>query len=1461
MTSHTMIIRPEIYALDVEVINLPTVDTKIYRLDFLKYINLIKNTDQLIEEELVYDFRQPLTPLSNKQVQTSLLLNLKKEGLVPGIYAVELSAEQMQTKRFFVFVNQDFIVSKLSENQLFVWAAETGSLEPVKNQLITIKNDQAEVIYEEITNEQGVLIWDSFYGTNPTRSVWIEIKDVETQKYSLMNSSWIDTSLPESFGLNYQERQEKYSVYWSLDKTVYSIREELTGYGFIHLNEFGELRPPDFQEINLNLVGFSDPNQILYRFPVRVSASGSFIFSEKLPAQLANGSYYLTLDGLDVEKKIIQIQNKPLSQEFSLGITLSKPEYFYNDDFSARIELNYRYGDFDKNIKFNWRVVAKELNPLVFNSYDLNTFELSSNTADEQYFLIDEGADVLDELGNYDIKFPITELETYNKDKNVPYLISIEVNVGSENEYIAFNSKQAIVYPDRTNIFINLDSFYEQRNQIDVGFVSFDWKGAATGGINFGVKFQKLIKTNVGNIFENQWIDLFQEDLRSDGLGNASVSIFPNGPGIYKVVAANNMFYESKVFFLAGQALTEFPIEKNGHLPLAVNKNEYIEGEMVQLFVPNPFPEPAVALITVEKENVSFYDLVQVESGQKLINLNLDLSDVGSHFVSVVMISKNTQQIVQGYTMVKKNANLDQLLISVEPNAIELNKMDISVSDNQGNPVQSELTIQVVQKDQPTIINDFYNLKNQLLFSDKIGVITAGVIHNKALPPFDLENQTILNEITVPLQKNNPILWQKIISTDSNGNYILDLSTVPIDPIKEKLSVIGVDESFQFGYTSVEIPSAKTVETSIKIPDSVYEGDIFEVFVTLTNMEEETQNIQATVDLRGFTSNSTQVVNLSLPVGSPRSFFWKVNADTTGEHEILIQIINPEGDVYLYEQKITVLPTPKSRQYVKTGKIEKRSSIDIQFLTSRYQENPASILNIGLITSLSGILNPAVASLSVSPEFENEETALILLSTIDVLQLEKEMAVFGPLDKNATSEIIRQQIRHLVENQNIDGGWGINPAQRSSEMQATLISTWALWSAQKNGYSVSIDVFEKATTYILAGLPDFDMLAETMDYDLLAWQYYVLALLKVENIDPLVLLQNIDSYSSAGKAMISLGINEVWPVDPRSLQILTDLKNDITTVDSTQLWRNNFSTIRLFANDIQSSAFIVYAIAKQDPADEIIVSVIDSIYSQQTKMWAWENTYESGLAIMAISASVLGRGFLGSDFSASVTLNETEIIAVEPPFDPFVNAVQAQIGDYPLLTDDENILKISHGEGQGNLYYYIDLESVEADYGLYVPTNKVAINRVIVQGESSSDVNCSIPDLCKLSEISTFQTYSPIDVMLQVTVFEKIDHMVIKDIIPAGFTVIDSPYLLENEMLEKFEPLISASESMFAFQITEGNTLVYYAETIPSGTYYIHYTLLPEFLGRYYWPAIDLFSFADDTISTFSPGLMVEISP
>jgi hypothetical protein len=1458
---HTIIIRPDLFALDVKVINLPTVQTKIYDLDFEKYIDLIQNPNQIIDADLISDFRQPLTPISNSIVHTQLLLNLKKEGLTPGIYAVELAAQEMQTKRFFIFVNQDFIISKQSENQLFIWAAETGSLEPVKDQPVTIKNDQAKIIYEEITNEQGVVIWDSFYGTSPTSSVWIEIEDVEKQQYSLFNSAWVNSSLPESFGLNYQEKPDKYSVFWSIDKTVYSVREELTGYGFIQLNEFGQHRPPEFREINVNLVEFSDQENVLYTFPVKISNFGSFIFNEKLPSQLPNGSYFLTLEGLDAEKKIIQIQNKPLSQEFSLDIELTKPVYFFNDDFSARINLNYRYGELGKNINFQWRIITKRLSGSVSKSSERMLSNVSTNNLENVYFLLDEGVDVLDELGNYELNFPLTEFDNLTNLQEEPYLVILEVNIGNENESIAFASKQVVVYPDRTNIKIKSEFFYPQTDQIDIGFETVDWQGMVSGGVSFDIKFQKLIESKEDEAINNHWINLYQETLRSDGQGKTSVSVFPNGPGIYKVIAENDMFSESKIFFLAGQGLTEFPLETNGHLPLAVDKDEYIEGETVQLFIPNPFPESAIALITIEKDDVSFYDLVQIESGQKLVNLNLDLSDVGSHFVSVVMISRNTQRIVQGYTTIEKNASLDELNISVEPRVDANNEIEISISDYQGNEVKSDLMFQVVHNKNSTIINDFYNLDSKLLHANKIGVITAGVVQNEIPNISELDKQILPNEISVSLQKNDQISWQKIVSTDSEGKYVLDLSSVPIDAINEKITVVAVDESFQFGYKKIEVPSNKTVLTSIKMPDVVYEGDVFEILVNSINVEENPQTIRATIDLNGLQSESAPEVNLTLPIGSPRSFYWKVIADTVGSFDLKLQIINPSGDEYETIHSIQVLPTPKLRKFVKTGKIEKKNSIDFQFATSNDQENPASILNIGLITSISGILNPAVDSLSVSPEFENEETAMILLSGFHVLQLENEMSSFETLEKESTSEMLRQKVNHLVGNQNIDGGWGINPVQRSSEMQATLIATWALWNAQKNGFLVSNEVLENATNYILAGLPSFDMLAETKDYDLLAWQYYILALLNVENIDPLVLLHNIDSYSPAGKAMVSLGINEVWPVDPRSRQILTDLTKNLTTVESMTLWKNNLSTIRLFANDIQSSAFIVYVLAKLDPADDTLVKVVDSIYFQQTDMWSWENTFESGLAIMAISSSVLGRGIVTSEFTASATLNNIEIISVQPPFDPFIHAVQAQIGDYPLLMDNENLLTLTHGDGQGSLYYYFNLESVETDYGFLVPTNKIAVNQFIVQNGSLSEINCVTTGLCNLSEVESYQNLKPIDILLQITVFEKTDHLVINEKIPAGFALIDSPYLLENEVLGKFEPLITASESMFTNRADDRNTLVYYAEAIPSGTYYIKYTLLPEFLGSYFWPSIDLFSLADDTVNSFRPGFRAEIVP
>ena len=96
------------------------------------------------------------TPLKNKVVHTNLYLDLNEVGLPSGIYCVELSADGLETIRFFVLVNEDYIFGKISDNQIFVWLTNAYTLQPDTDQLVKIKNDQNETVYEEFTNQDGV---------------------------------------------------------------------------------------------------------------------------------------------------------------------------------------------------------------------------------------------------------------------------------------------------------------------------------------------------------------------------------------------------------------------------------------------------------------------------------------------------------------------------------------------------------------------------------------------------------------------------------------------------------------------------------------------------------------------------------------------------------------------------------------------------------------------------------------------------------------------------------------------------------------------------------------------------------------------------------------------------------------------------------------------------------------------------------------------------------------------------------------------------------------------------------------------------------------------------------------------------------------------------------------------------------------------------------------------------------
>jgi uncharacterized protein YfaS (alpha-2-macroglobulin family) len=662
-----------------------------------------------------------------------------------------------------------------------------------------------------------------------------------------------------------------------------------------------------------------------------------------------------------------------------------------------------------------------------------------------------------------------------------------------------------------------------------------------------------------------------------------------------------------------------------------------------------------------------------------------------------------------------------------------------------------------------------------------------------------------VNHVTIIAQQAQPV------QLDANGEGTV---TLPIGDFNGELRVMAQAwNDDRFGNNEAKVVVAAPLVTELAAPRFMASGDKSRVAMDLTNLTDQPQQLSIHLKTSGLLALDSQPVQtVTLAPGARKTLFITVRAlDGFGDGQLDAQIsgLNLPGETFAPQNKqwkLGVRP-PFPAQSINSGAI--LAPGEVWDISPQHISGLAPATLEGQVL-LSGRppLNLAryIRELKAYPYGCLEQTTSGLFPSLYTNQAQlAALGIKGTTDEQRRAAI-DVGISRLLDMQRDNGSFGLWDKEGPEEYWLTAYVTDFLVRASEQGYSVDIDLLNKANQRLLRYLQDSGLIALRYSDDAAASKFavqaYAAQVLARQQKAPLGALRELwqrHTNARAGLPLVQLGV---------ALKLMGDAPRGDNAI-SLGLKTNRSderSWLADYGSELRDKAMMLSLLEENkllpDQQNQLLLELSNLAYSQR-----WLSTQESNALFLAGRNWQTAKGDWRSQASfAAEPLSGTESVTRN------LNAEQLAG------------LQVTN-TGAGNLYLRVD----SVGYPNQAPapySNVLHIERHFLDAKGNSK---------SLSELKSGEL---VMVWLDVWADKNVPDALVVDLLPAGLE-------LENQNLSESSANLSESDSQVqgllnqmqqadiqhmefrddrfvaALPLNEGQhaTLVYLARAVTPGTY------------------------------------------
>ncbi len=850
---------------------------------------------------------------------------------------------------------------------------------------------------------------------------------------------------------------------------------------------------------------------------------------------------------------------------------------------------------------------------------------------------------------------------------------------------------------------------------------------------------------------------------------NTAFTYTPSRSGDFeiRITAPEQEAYVMEDFYAYRYGYTEntsFEVNQEGKVDIELDKDSYQVGETANVLFKTPFS--GRMLVTLERDNVMKHLYVDTDKKAKQLSFEVTEDFVPNVFVSATLIRPMKDltiplTVAHGYAplMAKQSSNELPIEITAVKKSLSKTKQRIQIktkpNTNVTLAVVDEGILQIKNYQTPSPYDYFY--QKRALNVDAYNIYPYLFPEVAASQPltgggggFDLGKR--VNPITnkrVKLVSD----WSGILKSDGSGNvdYEVDIPQFSGDL---RIMAVAYDEH-QFGSADANMKVADPVVISTGLPRFLSPTDTVNVPVTLSNTT--AKDIETAVKIK--TEGPLKVVGVNTN---------DTNLKANNENRVEFQVV---ATAAVGAGKITVSVDALDKQFTEETDISVRPASSLQKISGSGSIKGGQSQNLDMDNEFipESIDGQVMISRSPIAEFAAdldyligyphgciEQTISKSFPQLHLADLFKDLnqktlrTNTGENSKNPNYNV-RQAIKKLQSMQVGDGGFSYWRGGSESHWWGSVFAAHFLWEAQKAGFDVHERTFKSVKRYLKKRLKKKETFVyyfytdegeERKSQEIakkeIPYALYVLALMGEPDVP------TMNYYKANAKKLLSLDGRYLLASSYMLAGNKARFDHILPTAYEGETPGKALSGS--FYSPIRDRAIVLNTLIDADP-DHPQVGILAKHLAADFKKERWLNTQERVFTLLAF-------GKLAKEANKSFTT--ADILANGKKVGKFK-------GKNLVLNYDDikaKQLKVDV-KGNGNLYYYWNLEGLNADGSYEEKDNFLKVRREFYDraGREIAEPTFEQNDLIVVK------------ISLQSTESQSVENVVVTDILPAGLEI------------------------------------------------------------------------------------------
>ena len=1413
----------------------------------------------------------------------TLPLTYQRSPLQSGIYFLGITSSdlfennQQEYQKFYLIVSQNHVVMKVSPEQAFIWGTQLADYSPLADTPVSIYNAEGDLVTGGETDSDGFFINEISRFDSPYTSFLTILGKPGQDDFGFSISTWDQGYALYEMGIRQNTLPPETQAYLYTDRPIYRPGDTLHFKAVIYGRENGLPVSSGLDQVDVTVYGDPGMSGIpvnLYSQEHTLSQFGTVTGTVEIPEDASPGLFNiaLTKDEKMIESLYFEVAayRKP---EIEMSLEITPSDILAGENLSAAFTANYYFGLPAAEQPFSWTLFRDDAD------FDLPGYRVGP--LDTSWLMprmpgymslgdaVDRGSGMTDGDGQSQLRFTENDMALDETEPGSTQKISIEVSVTDETNLPVTYRESALVHPESFYIGVKPESYFGNANTpFSFSVISVDWSKEPVGQVPLEATFEAIeweveetgsLDMPYRYVEETTQIDTASPITGADGL--TRIAFTPPEPGTYQLRVESGGAVTEVLVWVGGESSPVWPQRIQSLIDLTPDAETYEVGDRAQVFFPNPFPGNAKALVTIERGRVMETRVVDVVGAGYTLQIPVTRESIPNVYLSVMLFGRNESGepgFRQGITNLKvqpsiKTLNVQLLVNPTQTEPGEDVSAEIRITDHQGNPVQGEFSIAVVDKallalvepnslpimdefysTQPLAVQTSYSLKTyamKLALSSQVGIGGGG-------------GWDMVAEPTIREDFPDTALWEGQIVTGSDGTAQLEIP-LPDSLTTWVVDVRGLTEDYAVGQSEAEIVTQKKLMIRPITPRFLVDGDRVEMAAVVHNNTENSLEVDVSLLGSGFSiEQGTDVTQrILLEPGDSERINWWGTVESRESIELIFQAESGDlvdaskpnwGDLRVLRYAMPSTTSTAGQLDEEGGVLELVSlpiSTEVSSGSLRLELQPS--LTAGIIDGLEALNTPSYSdTLSLLSR---------MLANISTYQSLQDLGIESPQLASDLPDLVGVSLHEILDSQRFDGGWswwgGMDVEIQPSDPFITAYVLLGLRAAADAGFEVGDHYIDQGEAYLSNNLISPGNIEEVWELDRLAFQIYALrdsGMRLTGQVD--AVFNRRSDLSPWALGLFAMALNRIDGGSGRVDTLLGDLETSAVRSETGVNWESQQTSWMLPGTPLFNTAVGVLTLSELDPASASLPPALRYLMAHRKGGDSGGAPFESAWVLMAITGALKGTGDYQADYEFQASLNGRLLAEGEST----TTTIETMTSILDLYPDSPNALMIERGEGPGTLYYRADLETyrpaVDAE-----PINKGIIleREYYLTGEGCPGQEDCIPiDSLVLAPDDPSQM---ITVVLTINLSNDMVNLMLEDFIPSGTEILNKDFLtsisVQTELIDTYHPRkpFEYGWGWWYFNQPEisDDHILWTADYIPAGTYILTYELIPYQRGDF----------------------------